>query len=70
MLLAGAGVVGKQYYGTWPGLGSTKLVDGDLSVTTDYRSVLREVLRSRFGADTSKVFPGFVGERVGVMAGQ
>jgi uncharacterized protein (DUF1501 family) len=70
MFLAGAGVRGGRYYGQWPGLGSTKLVDGDLAVTTDYRSVLREVLRSRFDVDTSKVFPRFSAERVGVMAGQ
>ena len=39
-------------------------------MTTDYRSVLAEVVASRFGASTSTVFPGFQRERVGVMAGQ
>lgn len=70
MFLAGAGVRGGKYYGRWPGLGSSSLVDGDLAVTTDYRSVLREVLRSRFSVDTSKVFPGFRGEHLGAMTGQ
>ena len=48
----------------WPGSD-----DSDLLVTTDYRSVLAEVVAARFGADTSQVFPGFLREAVGVMAG-
>ncbi|WP_395656346.1 DUF1501 domain-containing protein [Nocardioides sp.] len=65
MLLAGAGVRGGRYYGTWPGL--TDDDDADLLVTTDYRSVLCEVVTSRFGASTATVFPGFSPESVGVM---
>src|SRR6478736_5585973 len=68
MFLAGAGVRGGSYYGTWPGLQAE--IDSDLLVTTDYRSVLSEVVSSRFGASTSTVFPGFTRERVGVMLGQ
>ena len=68
MFLAGAGVKGGAYYGTWPGLQGD--IDSDLLVTTDYRSVLAEVVASRFGASTSTVFPGFQRERVGVMVGQ
>ena len=41
MMVAGAGVKG-GYYGTWPGL--TNELDSDLLVTTDYRSVLSEVV--------------------------
>jgi uncharacterized protein (DUF1501 family) len=67
MFLAGAGVKGGAYYGRWPGLSNT--LDGDLLVTTDYRSVLSEVVASRFGASTATVFPGFVRSAVGVMAG-
>lgn len=63
MLILGAGVRG-GYYGRWPGL--RELEDGDLKVTNDYRSVLAEIVRSRFGADTSKVFPGFVDRPVGL----
>jgi uncharacterized protein (DUF1501 family) len=66
MLVLGAGVRG-GYHGRWPGLSQEALVDGDLAVTTDYRSVLAEVLRSRFNASTSRVFPGFQPETVGVM---
>lgn len=65
MLLAGAGVKGGRYHGTWPGL--TNTLDADLLVTTDYRSVLAEVVSTRFGASTARVFPGFRPEQVGVM---
>jgi len=68
MLLAGAGVNGGRYYGEWPGLAAGNLVDGDLAVTRDYRSVLTEVVRSRFNADASRVFPGFSPEPIGVMS--
>jgi len=68
MLLLGAGVRGGRYHGTWPGLGDGKLVEGDLAVTNDYRSVLAEVVSSRFGADVSKVFPGFRPTPIGAMA--
>jgi len=68
MLLLGAGVRGGRYHGTWPGLSDGKLVDGDLAVTNDYRSVLAEVVSTRFGADVSKVFPGFRPRPIGVMA--
>ncbi|GAA3550567.1 DUF1501 domain-containing protein [Nocardioides daeguensis] len=64
MLLLGAGVKG-GYHGTWPGLVDT--VDADLRVTTDYRSVLSEVVVSRLGASSAQVFPGFAPESVGVM---
>ena len=67
MFLAGAGVKGGTYYGTWPGLSNN--LDGDLLVTTDYRSVLSEIVVSRFGASPAAVFPGFVRAPVGVMLG-
>ena len=66
MMLAGAGVKG-GYYAKWPGI--TNELDSDLLVTTDYRSVLSEVVTARFGVSTASVFPGFVREAVGVMAG-
>ncbi len=65
MFVAGAGVKGGKYYGSWPGL--TEDDDADLLVTTDYRSVLAEVVSTRFGASTAAVFPGFSPESVGVM---
>ncbi len=66
MFLAGAGVVG-GYHAHWPGLANT--YDADLLVTIDYRSVLSEVVVSRFGASPATVFPSFVRAPVGVMVG-
>ncbi|WP_104107686.1 DUF1501 domain-containing protein [Nocardioides sp. 616] len=68
MFLAGAGVKGGRYYGKWPGLKNS--LDADLEVTTDYRSVLAEVVASRTGASIATVFPGLKREHVGVMRGQ
>jgi uncharacterized protein (DUF1501 family) len=69
MLMLGAGVRGGQVHGTWPGLGSGSLVDGDLAVTNDYRCVLAEVVASRFPtANLSTVFPGLQRTTIGVMA--
>lgn len=68
MLLLGAGVSGGTVHGSWPGLGA--LDEGDLRTTLDYRSVLWEVLASRFPEVTgsrARVFPGFVPEAVGAM---
>lgn len=65
MLLAGAGVKGGRYYGRWPTL--LTLPDADLTVTTDYRSVLAEVVATRTSASVAQVFPGFQPETVGVM---
>jgi uncharacterized protein (DUF1501 family) len=70
MLVLGGGVKGGKVYGTWPGLQASHLDDGDLHVTTDYRSVLSEVVRTRFtGVSLPKLFPSFKPERVGVMVG-
>jgi uncharacterized protein (DUF1501 family) len=60
MLVLGGGVKQSGYFGRWPGL---KGADGqllrELPVTTDYRSVLGEVVHKRFpGRDVTKVFPG------------
>ena len=65
MFLLGAGVKGGRYYGTWPGLANT--TDADLLVTTDYRSVLSEVVTTTFNASTAQVFPGFSPQTLGVM---
>ncbi|WP_210650786.1 DUF1501 domain-containing protein [Nocardioides sp. SYSU D00065] len=65
MFVAGAGVRGGRYYGSWPGL--TDSLDADVLVTTDYRSVLTEVVTQRFGVSVAQVFPGFSPQPVGVM---
>ena len=64
MFLAGAGVKG-GYYGNMPQLSDS--LDADVPVTTDYRSVLSEVVTTRLKASRAAVFPGFTPEPVGVM---
>jgi uncharacterized protein (DUF1501 family) len=64
MFVAGAGVRG-GYHGRWPGLAST--YDADLTVTTDYRQVLADVVSRRFGASVATVFPGLKYAPTGVM---
>ncbi|MEV6303581.1 DUF1501 domain-containing protein [Actinoplanes sp. NPDC051861] len=59
MMLLGGGVRGGKVYGDWPGLAPADLVAGDLAVTTDYRSVIGEVLQKRCGIGSlTEVFPG------------
>lgn len=60
MLLLGGGVLGRQVVRAWPGLRNQDLVNGDLKVTIDYRTVLSELIEQRMGgADLAAVFPGF-----------
>lgn len=66
MLVFGAGVNGGRYYGRWPGL--TPGGDADLLVTTDYRSVLSEIITARLGASSATVFPNFAPEVVGAVS--
>ncbi|WP_309650446.1 DUF1501 domain-containing protein [Nocardioides sp.] len=65
MFVAGRGVKGGSVHGRWPGL--TLDDDADLLVTTDYRSVLAEIVSTRFGSSTATVFPGFTPTPVGLM---
>jgi uncharacterized protein (DUF1501 family) len=65
MFLAGAGVKGGTYYGTLGRL--TDDDDSDVLVTTDYRSVLAEIVDKRFHASTAAVFPGFQPAPVGAI---
>ena len=71
MLLLGAGVKGGQVHGTWPGISRPKLNEGDLQVTTDYRTVLWEVMAKLFpevSGQKATIFPGLGSATVGVMA--
>jgi uncharacterized protein (DUF1501 family) len=59
MLLLGGGIKGGTVYAKWPGLAPAALLDGDLAVTTDYRSVIGEILQKRCGfGSLDAVFPG------------
>ena len=63
----GAGVRG-GYYANWPTLAQGSQVDGDLAVTTDYRSVLAEILEARFPeVGVGTVFPGLTRSTLGFM---
>jgi len=68
MFVAGPRVRG-GVYGDWPGLSEDRLYQGrDLPVTTDYRSVLWEVLRAHLGsAPPADTFPGFEPETLGML---
>lgn len=67
VLAMGAGVKG-GYHARWPGLSAADQVDGDLAVTTDYRDVVAEILRSRFpDVSIGSVFPGLVQKPIGMM---
>ncbi|QIG43298.1 DUF1501 domain-containing protein [Nocardioides anomalus] len=65
MFVAGAGVR-PGYHARWPGLATG--YEADLTVTTDYRQVLADVVSRRFGASVASVFPGLKYQSTGVMA--
>ena len=61
MFVLGGPVRGGRVYGRWPGLNSSELYEArDLAVTTDFRTVLAELVQRQLnGSDMSAVFPGF-----------
>ena len=61
MFVMGGDVKGGRVYGKWPGLEDHQLNEGrDLALTTDFRSVVSEVLAKHIGVTELKaVFPGF-----------
>ena len=70
MFLMGGGVK-PGVHAKWPGLSDEQLSGpGDLQVTTDYRSVLAEILETRLGnTQTDKVFPGLPFSPAGILQG-
>ncbi|MBY6266457.1 DUF1501 domain-containing protein (plasmid) [Azospirillum sp. 412522] len=66
MMVLGGRVAGGRMLGRWPGLASHQLDRGvDLAVTTDYRTVLSELI----GPSAARSFPGFQGAPLGVLQG-
>jgi uncharacterized protein (DUF1501 family) len=61
MFVLGGPVQGGKVYGKWPGLEKEQLFEGrDLAVTTDFRTVLGEVISRHLGtADLGRVFPRY-----------
>ncbi len=66
VLVLGGGIQGGKVHGRWPGLGAADLMDGDLAGTTDYRSIVAEVLTKRLGVSGTSIFPGFKAKPVGI----
>ena len=64
MFVMGGGIKGGKIYTRWPGMEENQLHDGrDLAVTTDYRSVLGEIITKHLGeTKLSGVFPGFAND--------
>jgi uncharacterized protein (DUF1501 family) len=64
MFVMGGAVKGGRVYGKWPGLAPEQLYEGrDLALTTDFRSVLGELIQGHLGAkDLKTVFPGFAND--------
>ncbi len=60
MFVMGGGVRGGKVYGDWPGLANEQLYEGrDLALTTDFRSVLGELVQTHLGnRELAGVFPG------------
>jgi uncharacterized protein (DUF1501 family) len=61
MFVLGGSVRGGKMYGEWPGLEPEHLHEGrDLKVTTDFRTVLSELVSKQMGnQNIAGVFPGF-----------
>ncbi|WP_342076821.1 DUF1501 domain-containing protein [Yoonia sp. SS1-5] len=70
MMIVGGNVKGGQMLGAWPGLQNEALAQGaDLAITTDYRQVLAEVLRTHMKTpDLSPIFPDFADDPLGLFA--
>ena len=64
MFVMGGDIKGGKVYTRWPGLDEAQLNQGrDLAVTTDYRSVLGEIIANHLGdRDLNAVFPGFAND--------
>jgi uncharacterized protein (DUF1501 family) len=64
MFVMGGDVKGGRVFGSWPGLEEHQLNEGrDLALTTDFRSVVGEILIKHLGVkDLAPVFPGFTND--------
>lgn len=66
MFVMGGGING-GVYARWPGLAPSKLDDGDLAITTDYRDALAEIVKMRMlNPAIDAVFPGYSPKAIGI----
>src|SRR5438093_5831868 len=65
MFVPGGGARRGKVSGSWPALANEQLYEGrDLALTTDFRSVLGELIQTHLGnRDLSEIFPGYVPSR-------
>jgi uncharacterized protein (DUF1501 family) len=69
MMVLSKDMNGGKVYGLWPGTAPNQLYGGDLAVTTDYRTVLSEVLVKRHNeAKVANVFPNVPYNPLGLFA--
>jgi uncharacterized protein (DUF1501 family) len=68
MMVMGGGINGNHVYSDWPGLQPEQLTGpGDLTITTDYRDILGELLRKRLNnPQVTKIFPNYAVNEVGL----
>jgi uncharacterized protein (DUF1501 family) len=64
MFVMGGDIKGGKVYSRWPGMSEGELYQGrDLAVTTDYRSVLGEIMAKHLGdSNLNAIFPGFAND--------
>jgi uncharacterized protein (DUF1501 family) len=69
MFVLGGRVHGGRMFGEWPGLQPEQLFERrDLAVTTDFRSVLGELVSGHLGQRADAAFPGYAAhERLGLL---
>ena len=68
MMVMGGGIKGNHVYADWPGLEPEQLTGpGDLTITTDYRDILGELIRKRLNnPQVADIFPGYGVNEVGL----
>jgi len=68
MMVLGGGINGNRVYADWPGLQPEQLTGpGDLTITTDYRDILSELIRKRLNNNQlTDIFPGYDVNEIGL----
>jgi uncharacterized protein (DUF1501 family) len=70
VFVLGGAVAGGRVFGRLPSLAEPDLADGDLPGNTDYRQLVAEIAKKRFGVPTgtlTSVFPGLTPAPMGLI---